>query len=150
MQFIPSKINRFLLYKLPSAWIAGVRVKEIDNNKATVTAKHKWINQNPFGSMYFAVIAMGSELSTGILVMKKVKESGKNISMLVTHIEADFIKKAKGKVRFICDEGQKINDNIDKAVRTGEGVRFLLNSKAYDQQNDLICHFTFEWSLKVK
>ena len=33
------------------------------------TVKHRWINQNPFNSMYFAVQAMAAELSTGALVM---------------------------------------------------------------------------------
>ncbi len=150
MQFIPRKINRFLLFKLPSAWIAGVRLKEINEQKAIVTARHKWINQNPFGSMYFAVLAMGAELSTGILVMKKVQDSNKNISMLVTHTQADFTKKARGKIRFICEEGKLIDDKINQTITSGEGVKFELNSKAYDENNDLVCHFTFEWSIKVK
>ncbi len=150
MQFIPSKINRFLMFKLPAAWIAGVRVKEITDEKAVVTARHKWINQNPFQSMYFAVLAMGAELSTGILVMKKIQESNRNISMLVTHIEADFTKKARGKIRFVCEEGNLIDEKIKRAVETGEGVTFNLNSKAFDEKNDLVCHFVFQWSIKIK
>ena len=150
MQFIPSKINRFLMFKLPAAWIAGVRVKEITDEKAVVTARHKWINQNPFQSMYFAVLAMGAELSTGILVMKKIQESNRNTSMLVTHIEADFTKKARGKIRFVCEEGNLIDEKIKRAVETGEGVTFNLNSKAFDEKNDMVCHFVFQWSIKRK
>jgi len=150
MQYIPSKINRFLMFKLPAAWIAGVRVKEITDEKAVVTARHKWINQNPFQSMYFAVLAMGAELSTGILVMKKIQESNRNISMLVTHIEADFTKKARGKIRFVCEEGNLIDEKIKRAVETGEGVTFNLNSKAFDEKNDMVCHFVFQWSIKRK
>jgi len=139
-----------LFFKLPSAWISGVRVHEINNQKAVVTTRHRWINQNPFGSMYFAVLAMGSELSTGILVMKKIQDSGKNISMLVTHNEATFTKKAKGKIRFICEEGNKIDAFIQKTVSTGEGIQFNLHSSAYDEQNDLVCEFIFQWSMKLK
>ncbi len=150
MEFKPSKINRFLLFHLPSAWIAGVRVKEIDKKKAVVTAKHRWINQNPFRSMYFAVLAMGAELSTGILVMKKIQESGKNISMLVTHTEADFTKKARGKIRFVCEEGNLIDEKIQKTIETGEGITFDLHSIAYDEEGDEVCRFSFQWSLKAK
>ncbi len=150
MEFIPSKINRFLLFKLPSAWIAGIRVKEITDNKAVVTATHKWINQNPFRSMYFAVLAMGAELSTGILVMKKIQDTGKNISMLVTHMEADFTKKARGKIRFICEDGELIDEKIRLAIETGEAYTFDLHSRGYDEQDDEVCHFTFQWSIKVK
>ncbi len=150
MEFKPSKINRFLLFHLPSAWIAGVRVKEITDQKAVVTAKHRWINQNPFRSMYFAVLAMGTELSTGILVMKKIQESGKNISMLVTHTEADFTKKARGKIRFVCEEGNLIDEKIQKTIKTGEGITFDLHSVAYDEEGDEVCRFSFQWSLKAK
>jgi hypothetical protein len=150
MIFKPSKINRFLLFQLPSAWLAGVRIKEISDSKAVATAKHKWINQNPFGSMYFAVLAMGAELSTGILVMKKIQESEKNISMLVTHNEADFTKKARGRINFICEDGKKIDQNLQHTINTGEGVQFDLISNGYDETGDLVCTFTFQWSMKLK
>ena len=150
MKFTPKHINRFLFFHLPSAWISGVRLKSIDDNEAVVTAKHRWINQNPFHSMYFAVLAMGAELSTGILVMKKIQDTGKNISMLVTGTRAVFTKKAKGRIRFICNEGQSIDGYITKAVQTGEGVQFELTSHAYDEADDEVCTFVFQWSIKLK
>jgi hypothetical protein len=61
MQFTPSKLNAFLMFKLPAAYICGVRVKEISAGTSIVTVRHKWINQNPFKSMYFAVQAMAAE-----------------------------------------------------------------------------------------
>ena len=147
MKFTPRHINRFLLFKLPSAWIAGVRLKEISDEKAVVTARHRWINQNPFNSMYFAVLAMGAELSTGILVMKKVQDSGQNISMLVTGVQAEFTKKARGRIRFICEQGKQIDSYIEQTIKTGEGVQFELTSHAYDEQDDLVCTFVFRWSV---
>ena len=150
MKFTPRHINRFLLIKLPSAWISGIRLQSISDKKAVVTAKHRWINQNPFQSMYFAVLAMGAELSIGILVMKKIQESGKNISMLVTGIQGEFYKKARGKIRFVCEQGDLIDTQIHQAVQTGEGIRFELVSKAFDEQNDEVCQFVFQWSIKLK
>ena len=150
MNFSPTGINRFLLFKLPSAWLSGIRIKEISETKAVATARHRWINQNPFGSMYFAVLAMGAELSTGILVMKKIQDSGKRISMLVTHNEATFTKKAKGRIIFVCEEGAKINKNIQQTIATGEGVQFDLVSNGFDEKGDLVCRFTFQWSMKIK
>ncbi|MFY7730726.1 MAG: DUF4442 domain-containing protein, partial [Flavobacterium sp.] len=85
MEFTPGKLNTFLLFKLPSAFISGVRVKQITTDQCVVSVKHRWINQNPFNSMYFAVQAMAAELSTGALVMYHIKQSGKKISMLVAN-----------------------------------------------------------------
>ncbi len=150
MKFTPKHINRFLLFKLPSAWIAGIRLKKINDEEAVVTAKHRWINQNPFNSMYFAVLAMGAELSTGILVMKKIQDTGKPISMLVTGTQGEFTKKARGRIRFVCKDGKMIDDQIIQALKTGEGVQFELTSKAYDETDDLVCTFRFRWSIKAK
>ena len=150
MKFTPKHINRFLFFKLPSAWISGIRLKSINETEAVVTAKHRWINQNPFNSMYFAVLAMGAELSTGILVMKKIQDTGKPISMLVTGTQAEFTKKARGRIRFVCTDGQLIDDKIMQAIQTGEGIQFNLTSNAYDETGDLVCTFVFRWSIKLK
>ncbi|HEA31083.1 MAG TPA: thioesterase, partial [Leeuwenhoekiella sp.] len=55
------------MFKLPSAWICGVRVQTIGRNTCTTTVRHRWINQNPFKSMFWAVQGMAAELSTGVL-----------------------------------------------------------------------------------
>src|SRR5690554_7255956 len=81
MEINPKKLNRYLFFKLPSAYWCGVRVLSVTQQTCSVTVKHQWINQNPFRSMYFAVQAMAAELSTGALVMTEVQKSGKKISM---------------------------------------------------------------------
>ena len=74
MEVTVKKIKRFLMFKLPSAYLCGVRLQEIDASKSIVTVKYKWINQNPFNSMYFAVQSMAAELTTGAIVIKKIGE----------------------------------------------------------------------------
>ena len=76
MSAITKQINKFLAFKLPSAYLCGVRLQSIDQKNAKVTVRYRWINQNPFNSMYFAVQSMASELSTGALMIAKIKESG--------------------------------------------------------------------------
>ena len=73
MEINVSKLNQFLFFKLPSAFLCGVRVKAINEKQCVVSVKHRWINQNPFNSMYFAVQAMAAELSTGALVMYQIQ-----------------------------------------------------------------------------
>ena len=100
MKFTPSKLNTFVFFKLPSAFWSGVRVKSITEEKCETTVKHRWFNQNPFNSMYFAVQAMAAEFTTGALVMLQVKKSGKSISMLVANNKSSFTKKATGRITF--------------------------------------------------
>lgn len=138
------------MFKLPSAYISGIRVTAISDETATAVVRHKWINQNPFKSLYWAVQGMASELVTGILVMKRIDESDKKISMLVTKQNGTFTKKATGKIRFICNDGTKIKEAIDKAISTGEGQILIMIAEGFDEDNESVSKFEYEWSIKVK
>ncbi len=150
MKITPSKMNWFLLAKLPSAFFTGVRVKRLESDMAITTVKHRWINQNPFQSMYFAIQCMASELSTGILVIQKIQKSGEKVSMLVTQQTGSFTKKAKGRIEFTCHEGHKIDQALQETLKTGEGQTFELNSVGVDKQGDEVSSFTYQWSIKLK
>lgn len=150
MEFTPSKLNTFLFVKLPSAYWSGVRVKAISATSCTATVKHRWFNQNPFDSMYFAVQAMAAELTTGALVMYHIKKSGKKISMLVANNKGNFTKKARGRITFTCNDGHLIEEAIAKAIATGEGQTFWMHSFGKDEAGDQVSHMEFEWSIKVK
>ncbi|WP_138433862.1 DUF4442 domain-containing protein [Winogradskyella algicola] len=150
MNISPSKLNTFLMFKLPAAYFTGVRTKSLDNTTCVVTVKHRWINQNPFNSMFWAVQGMAAELTTGALVMKKIKESGKKISMLVANNNATFTKKATGRITFTCKEGHKIDEAIRKAIETGEGQTVWLSANGVNTDGVEVSSFNFEWTLKVK
>ena len=150
MKITPRKINLFMLYKLPSAYFCGVRVASISDEKATVKVKHRWINQNPFNSLYWAVQGMASEFASGILVMQEIKKSDRKISMLVTHQEGKFKKKATGKITFECNDGILIKETIQKSIDTGEGQIIHLKTQGFDRSGDVVSEFIYEWSIKVK
>jgi hypothetical protein len=150
MKLTPSKINTFNLFKLPSVFFTGIRVKTIDDTTCTVTVKHRWINQNPFKSMFWAVQGMAAELTTGSLVMSKINESGQKISMLVANNNATFTKKATGRITFKCIEGDKVDKAILKAIETGEGQTIWMQSVGTNDDNVQVSTFNFEWSIKVK
>lgn|SRR5690554_468194 len=150
MRFTPSKLNAFLFFKLPSAYISGVRVKSITESECIATVKHRWINQNPFKSIYFAVQAMAAELTTGVLVMYHIKKSGCKISMLVLSNKSHFTKKAIGKISFICNDGYKIEEVIKKAIETKQGQTCLMKSVGINQKGEQVSEFYFEWTVKVK
>ncbi|MBT8319912.1 MAG: DUF4442 domain-containing protein [Gramella sp.] len=150
MKLSPSKLNSFLMLKLPSAWLCGVRVKHIDQTECEVGVKHRWINQNPFNSMYFAVQAMAAELSTGALVMNKIQESDKKISMLVAQNKAVFTKKATGKIKFTCYDGHKVQEALNRTMENGEGQTFWMKSVGINEDGVEVAVFEFEWTVKLK
>jgi len=150
MSLTPSKINAFLIFKLPSAYLCGVRVKILKEQKCITTVKHKWINQNPFKSLFWAVQGMAAELSTGAILINKIKESKKNIAMLLVKNEASYSKKATGRITFECNEGDLIDSVIDEAIKTGKGQTVTLSVVGSNSDDDEVSKFSFTWSVKVR
>jgi hypothetical protein len=150
MTVSPSKLNTFLMFKLPSAYLCGIRTKYLDDQKCIVKVKHRWINQNPFSSMFWAVQGMAAELSTGALLTTKIRECGENISMLVMNNNANFSKKATGIITFVCDEGHLIDTAIQKAIATGEGQTIWMKSIGTNIEGVQVSSFNFEWTIKLK
>lgn len=100
--------------------------------------------------MYFAVQAMAAELSTGALVMNRVRESGERISMLVMNNNSSFTKKATGRISFICKDGAVLNTAMEKGIKTGEGQTFWMKSVGINEEGLEVSTFNFEWTIKVK
>lgn len=143
-----TKFRLFMLRSLPMAYIAGLRIKSFDMERAAVTVKYKWLTQNPFRSLYFAVLAMAAELSTGVLSLLHVYKSKPRVSMLVLKMQAEFTKKAVGTITFTCQQGEEIRQAIEKSKETGEGTTVTATSTGTDEQGDIVARFQFTWTYK--
>jgi len=144
------QLHLFLFLKIPISWIAGVRLKEMNDEICITKVKFGWLNQNPFNSMFWAVQGMAAEFSTGFLCAEKIRKSGKKISMLVVHNQAEFTKKAVGRVTFSCLQGKELDEILKKAIETGDGQTLTMFSEGKDEKGDVVSKFAFTWSFKVK
>ena len=145
-----STFNTFTFFKLPAAWWCGVRLRYLDKQRSVVTVRHRWINQNPFKSMFWAVQGMAAEFSTGTLVIDQIKATGRNISMLVAGNNATFTKKATGKITFSCEDGRLVGEAIQKAIETGEGQTLWMKSTGMNEAGANVSVFNFQWTLKLR
>lgn len=146
----PIQFKFFLLSKLPAAFFAGLSIQEFTTTKSVVNVKHSWFTQNPFRSMYFAVEAMAAEMASGMLVFGQVYKRQPAISMLVVKMEVDFVKKATGVILFTCDEGEKIQEQINQSIQDGEAKTFICTSTGKNELNETVAVFNITWSVKAK
>lgn len=142
--------NRFLFLKLPSAFLCGVRLRSLNKERAVVTVTLNFLNKNPFKSMFWAVQGMAAELATGAIILSEIRNSTVPISMLVTRNEAEFLKKAKGKITFTCSDVALVKNQFATHLQSEKGTRFWMQSEGVDQQGDVVSRFRFEWSIKAK
>ena len=139
-----------MLFKLPAAYLCGVRLKAIDQNRARVVVRHRWINQNPFRSMFWAVQGMAAELACGMLVMQAVRNQNQSISMLLVGTQAKFTKKATGRIEFLCEDGLVAQNGVEQCLQQSQGAVFELNVVGKDQQGAIVAEFSFNWSVKAR
>jgi len=146
----PLKMKLFLLTQLPMAFLAGLRIVEFDKSRTRVSVPFKFLNKNPFRSVYFAVLSMAAELSSGVIALDVVSESPIPVSMLVLKMRAEFSKKAKSKIIFTCNDGEKIRKSVRKSIESGEGQTIEVHSSGFDTTGDIVAEFVFEWTFKPK
>ena len=146
----PFFFKLFLLLKLPMAFLAGLKLKELTDDHAVVLMRYKYLNKNPFGSIYFACLSMAGELASGMLAASIAYKSNPKISMLVIGVTIKFTKKAVGIITFECNQGKEIYQTIQKSIDTGEGKTIEALTIARDENGDVVAEFFIKWSFKVK
>lgn len=143
------QMGLFFLKRLPSAWFWGLKIKSVSLEHCEVKLPFSWYTQNPFRSIYFSALAGAGELSTGMLALLAIEGKGR-VSMLVTRVEVDFVKKADSTTIFRCDEGVKITEAVERAIATGEGQTVTITSIGTKADGAEVARLKLTWSFKKK
>lgn len=146
----PFKFSAYLFWKLPAAWLAGVRLHLLEADTCVTSVPYRWLSQNPFRSTYFACLAMAAELSTGLPAIMYTRGAPKRVSVLVTGMQCTFVKKATGITLFTCTELPLLRAAIESTLRGNTAETVILHSEGRDKDGLLIASFAFTWSLKSK
>lgn len=139
----------FLFIRLPLAYFAGIKVKSFDNKEVRTTVKLNWLTKNPFKSLYFVVLQMAAELSTGLHLFQYLNKETQ-FSMLLVSVHSNFTKKAIGKIEFVCREGIAAQEMIRKVRESNEGETCIFEVTAYNSLQQEVATFEFEWSCKKR
>ncbi|MFZ4544082.1 MAG: DUF4442 domain-containing protein [Saprospiraceae bacterium] len=146
----PFLLKLYLFNNLPAAWFVGIGLKSLSLEQAEVRLPYSWWSKNPFQSIYFTALLAAGEFSSGVIAAAILKGFKGKISMLVSHVEADFIKKAKGVCIFTSSDGIAILNCIQTAVRTGEAQTIIAKSIATNKSGEVVAEVRVTWTFKLK
>lgn len=146
----PYKFKLFLFTKLPAAYMAGVRVREVNEKKCVASVPYKWLSQNPFRSTYFACLSMAAELSTGALAMAYLYKIDPPVSMLVVKVDSAYFKKATSRTFFTCEDGEIFKKAIADTIATNEPTTVKAKSVGRNKEGEIVAEFFITWSFKVR
>ncbi|MCB0377702.1 MAG: DUF4442 domain-containing protein [Bdellovibrionales bacterium] len=153
--FIPKTAQANLMLKLvgltriPLLFATGCKIEKLDDDVCVVKMPFRKLNKNHLGSMYFGALSIGADACIGIFAQAKIVKSGEKLSLIFKDFKVDFLKRAEGPTRFVCDEGKLIDKTIEEALATGERVSKSIPGYAM-VGDQVVAEFVLTLSLKKK
>ena len=146
----PFKQRFYYLKSLPMGLISGVRLVQLDEDKSVTKVPFRWLNKNPFRSIYFAVLSMAAELSTAAPVIMALKAVDVDVAFIIVALKADFRKKAQSGIVFTCEDYVNINDAISQLSKPGDTATITAETIGRDMNDEEVARFYFTWSFRVR
>lgn len=146
----PLKFRLFTLVKVPAGFIAGMKLLALNSEVCQTSIPFKFLNKNPFKSIYFAVQSMAAELSTAALALLAIQGVKPSMAFIIVNLEAEFVKKATGKTYFTCENGKEIFEAVQTAINTGESTTVKAKTVGRMKDGTVVSTFYFTWSFKQR
>jgi hypothetical protein len=140
----------FKISKLPAAWFMGLKIDSLGIDKCIIGIRYSWFNKNPYQSMYFAAQCAAGELATGALAIGLIEGYDGKMLMLVKNIEAEFSKKAVGKIQFTCTQGDEMKSCFEEAISSDKSQVFKAIAVGTDASGEVVSRVNVYWSFKAK
>jgi len=144
------KQRLFYFKNLPMALISGIKLIRLDEEKSIAEAPYRWRNKNPFKSMYFAVLSMAAELSTGAPALLALKGTDADIVLIIVDLKAEFVKKATTKIIFTCEDYKLFSQALSQLKQVGDIVEVTAKTIGRNTNEEEVARFDFTWSFKLR
>ena len=121
----------FALTKVPLIAFCLPKIKELTDQKLTVSIPLFWITKNHLSSMYFGALMIGADCAAGFFAFYLIKKLKQPLSIIFKDCQAQFLKRAEQRVFFICSDGEKVKHLVHKAIETKQRENDSICIKAY-------------------
>lgn len=145
-------LRAFGFFKIPLLWFVGPRVVEFTGEKCVIDIPLGWRTKNHLGAMYFGVLAAGADCAGGLLAMRLIQKSGRDVSLVFKDFQAQFLKRAEGTVRFSCAGGKEVSEFVTRVLQSPERlnhpVQVIATVPSSSTPDEPVALFTLTLSLK--
>lgn len=145
-------VRFFGLTKVPLIFFVGPSVVRLDDEQCIIKIPLNRRTKNHLNSMYFGVLATGADLAGGLVAMKEISESKKNVALSFKDFHVEFLKRAEGDVHFICTQIPEIKKFVGEVIASGERMNFPVHIEAIvpSKGTEPVAKFILTLSLKLK
>lgn len=140
--------------KVPMIGYVKPKILQISEQELLVKIHYRRRTKNHLNSMYFGVLAVGADVTGGLLAVYFANAMREKISLVFKSFHADFIKRPETDVYFVCQQGEKIKNMILQAKKSQERVNEMIKIDGYtnyqSENAEKVVTFDLELSIKVK
>jgi hypothetical protein len=145
----PLRFRLAMLRRLPSLVFWGISIRSLSDDRCDVVLPFSFTTKNPFRSIYFGALSGAAELATGALLQMLLSSKFPH-AMLVTHFEAQFVKKATSAITFSCEQGREVIEVLNSLQKPGDTATLLLHATGRNVQAEVVMQATITWSIRRK
>ncbi len=146
-------VRAFTFLKIPLLWWVRPTIVEMSDKKIELKIPLSRRTKNHLNSMYFGALCMGGEAAVAVKGVKAIHDSKQKIDFIFKDFQANFLKRAGGDVHFICEEGFKVDELVEKAKHTSERLEVTVKSYAIVPKinpQEKVAEFAVTMSLKKR
>jgi len=143
-------LRYFALTKIPLLFYARPSVVDKSDQRVVIRIPLGRRSKNHQGSMYFAALAMGADVSVGLLAVELINRQDQHISFIFKDFHAEFYRRATADVYFTCDQGGEIAELVNTALTSDQRVEKTLEAVATvpSDNDEPVARFRLTLSLK--
>ena len=142
------------LFRIPLLGSVRPSVVEMDEHRCVIRVPLRRWSKNHLGSMYFGALAIGADCAGGILAVEQLRRRKAKVSLVFKSFKAEFIKRPEADVYFLCEEGARIRDLVDRVLvsdkRLAEMISITAAVRGPEGAYDPVARFELELTLKKK
>tara|TARA_Y100000296_G_scaffold85724_1_gene122652 strand:+ start:175 stop:675 length:501 start_codon:yes stop_codon:yes gene_type:complete len=146
-------LRAFGFFKVPLINYVSPKVKELSVDRTELIIPLNRRTKNHLNSMYFGVLAVGADCAGGLMAMKLIIDSGKNVSLAFKEFHAEYLKRPEDDTHFICTQGKEIKDFVQMVLNSDERHNMPVEIIATCPKklgDEVVARFTLTLSLKKK
>ena len=140
------------LLKIPLLGSVRPTVVELGDERCVIRVRLRRWTRNHLDSMYFCALAIGADCAGGIMAVTLIRSRRAQVSLVFKSFHTEFLKRPEADVFFICEEGARIRDLVDRVLvserRLGELIPVTAAVLAPDGSYDPVARFILELTLK--
>ena len=137
--------------KIPLLGSVRPSVEELGEERCVIRVPLRRWTRNHLGSMYFGALAIGADCAGGIMAAEQIRRRKAKVSLIFKSFHAEFLRRPESDVYFICEEGARIRDLVDRVLASGERLAEMIPLTAAVRGPDgyePVARFQLELSLK--